>query len=249
MKFVLLVLLSVSFVFCHQDIEAKKKPRFLLAGGAEWGTIHNKEIGKNFHQSGRSLKYYGEIIYRYNGFNNLVISGGYVMDSLNFRNTNIFPSPTDNGYYSLTRNNIYGLIKTESAFAGLAYLLSIGSNKLGFDLQFGISGKYVYNAVRYDMPDEVYRYALKGELQPFNVFLQPRLALKISYFRFGASYEIPLMDHMNHSYLLESRPDKPTGDLQGLRMDNPVLYLSVSMALPVDKAFQLLNNYVEKQLQ
>lgn len=242
-----IALWSVIFV---GSAEAKSKPRVLFAGGAEWGVIHSKTVGSNFYQSGRSMKYYGEIIYRYNGLNHLVFTGGYVMDSLNFRNNNAFPVSTTNGYYSLKEYNVYGLIKTQSALLGVAYLLSIGSNTLGIDLQFGVSGKYTYEALRYGMPNETYEYALHNEIQPFNVFFQPRIALKISYFRFGATYEMPLMDHINHNYILQSRPgESRSADMQGVRMDNPILYLSASMVLPLGKAFKLLNNYAEKKLK
>ncbi len=229
---ILTLCLLFSLIYTKQ-LSAQSKSRISVAGGAEWGWIHNKAVGKNYHQSGQANKYYGEFIYRYNGLNNLVVTGGYIKDSLNFRNTNPYLIPTTNGHYQITAFNTYGLIKTESVFLGVAYLLSVGST-VGVDFQMGVSGKYIFDAIRYEMPHEVYQYALRDEIQPFNILLQPRMALRFSYLRLGVSYEMPLWDNINHDNLLKNQQGKSrNSDMQGVRMDNPILFFSASLIVPL----------------
>lgn len=231
-KSIYIIALFLLIHLAHSN--AQKRARVYVAAGTERGWIHNKPVGKSYHQSGQATRYYGEFIYRYNGLNHLVITGGYMTDSLNFRNKSTFIKASSNGHYQTASYNTYGLIKTQSAFLGAAYLLSIGSSKIGMDFQMGLSGKYIFESIRYDMPDESYKYALRDEIIPFNLMLQPRIALRLSYIRLSMSYEMPLWDHLDHDYLLKNRPGKSrSSDMQGLRMDNPILFFSASFLLPL----------------
>ncbi|TAJ11838.1 hypothetical protein DMA11_15375 [Marinilabiliaceae bacterium JC017] len=242
------LLLLFLFIISWQmgDAQSKRRPRVQLAGGAEYGWTHVKAIGDNYHQSSRSIRYYGELIYRYNGLNHVILSGGYSQDSLSFRNTNTYLTDISDGYGHMEAFTTNGLIKTKSAWVGAAYMLGLGSRNFGLDIQMGVSGRYIFEAVRYNMPDERFYYRLGKEIQPFNIVLQPRLALRISYLRLGVSYEVPLMDHINHDLLVKYKPyEHKSADMRGLRMDSPMLFLSASLALPVEKAIVFLSNAVE----
>jgi len=246
-----IVLILVVWCGLLQGLEAQKKrrPRVLLAGGVEMGWSHTRPLGNNYHQNARSTRYYGEFIYRYNGLNHFVISGGYSRDSLTFRNNNTYLTDVSEGYGHISSFHTNGLIKTQSAWFGGAWLLTLGRPLFGLDIQLGASGRYIFEAIRYGMPDETFEYRLDKEIQPFNVVLQPKLALRLSYFRFAVSYEVPLLDHINHNYLIKMKPyEHRSADMRGLRMDNSLLFLSVSLALPVEKAITFLSNEIEKKL-
>lgn len=244
MKYIICLLL---FVFTLQNVEAKKKrPRMYLSGGAEYGWAHNKEIGNNYYQSSASLRFYGEYIYRYNGLNHFVISGGFSQDSLSFRNNNSYLTDISQGFAYKESFSTNALIKSKSVYAGGAYLLTIGKPMLGIDIQLGGSVKYMYEAVRNSMPDDKYEYALKDEIQPFNVLIQPKIMFRISYLRLGASYEIPIMDHINHETIINYLPyEHRSADMRGIRMDYPSLYLSASLVLPIEDAMDFISKAID----
>lgn len=243
------ILLFCIVVTVWANAQYSSRPRVRLAGGVELGWSHNKAIGRQYHQNTNSIRYFGEVIYRYNGLNHLVISGAYSQDSLSFQNQSSYLTNISGGYGNTQQFQTKGLIKTRSAWFGGAWLLSIGKPKLGFDVQLGASGRYIYEAVRYGLPDETFEYTLKEEIQPFNIILQPKLAIRLSFFRFAASYEYPLMDHINHDFILEHLPyEHPSADMRGLRWDQPMFYLSGSLALPVDKAIELLDDVLSEYL-
>ena len=198
-------------------------------------------IGRGYEQNIKSTRYMADLSWRYNGANHLVVEGGYRYDSCAFVNNAEYLNPDASEFF---RYNSQGMIKTKSAILGVAYKLAFNGNTFGVSLQSGVSGQYIYQASRYNLPDEEFEYRLYDEIQPFNLLWRTKVGLRMSIFHVLIGYETPFFDTLNHEAIIGTLPghqDNPSADLRGLRLDTDALFVSLAMQITFGEVYQMFN--------
>lgn len=215
--------------------------RWSLTGGYELGFMNSGRIGKGYEQNIKSTRYIGDVAWRYNGANHLVLEGGYRYDSCAFVNNVEYLMPDESAFFSYNTN---GMLKMNSALLGLAYRLALNGETFGVMIQTGATGQYMYQASRYRLPDEHFEYRLYDEINPFNVLWRTKIGLRLSVFQINIGYERPFYNTINHNEVIKPLPDEknPSAALRGIRLDSEVLYVSIGMKVTLGQAYKIFNN-------
>ncbi|MGM0375640.1 MAG: hypothetical protein ACQEQ0_02590 [Bacteroidota bacterium] len=215
--------------------------RIALTGGYETGLMNTGRIGKGYEQNTKSTRYMADLAWRYNGANHLVVEGGYRYDSCAFVNNAEYLAPNENEFFQY---NSRGMIKMKSALLGVAYRLALYGNTFGVSLQSGLSGQYIYQASRYSLPDEKFKYRLYDEIAPFNLLLRTKIGLRLSIFHILVGYEHPFYDSLNHQQITSSLPGDEknrSADLRGLRFDADAFFVSFAVKISFGEAYKTFN--------
>ena len=234
------VLLSI-LVFLLFLPQSWGQSRHSLTGGYEMGLMHVGRLGTGYEQNMKSTRYVVDWAWRYNGANHLVVEGGYRDDSCAYVNNVEYLNPNASAFESY---NTHSMFKMKSAMLGLAYRLALNSEMLGVMLQTGATGQYMYQASRYQLPDEHFEYRLYDEINPFNVLWRTKLGLRLSVFHIMVGYEMPFYDTINHDEVLGTLPgdaSNRSADLRGLRLDAEAFFVSFAVKITLGQAYQTFN--------
>ena len=216
--------------------------RISLTAGYEMGFMNLGRIGTGYEQNMKSTRYMGDLAWRYNGANHLVIEGGYRYDSCAFVNNVEYLNPDASAFF---KYNTEGMIKMKSALLGVAYRLALNGETFGVSLQSGVAGQYIYQASRYALPHEEFEYRLYDEINPVNLLWRTKIGLRLSVFHVMVGYEAPFFDTINHDEVLKTLPGDPknrSADLRGLRLDADALFVQFAMRLTLGEAYKVFNN-------
>lgn len=235
------LLLAILLLLCVM-FSASGQSRISLTGGYEMGFMNLGRIGTGYEQNMKSTRYMGDLAWRYNGANHLVIEGGYRYDSCAFVNNAEYLNPDASAFF---KYNTEGMIKMKSALLGVAYRLALNGETFGVSLQSGVTGQYIYQASRYALPQEEFEYRLYDEINPVNLLWRTKIGLRLSIFHILVGYESPFFDTINHDKVLKTLPGDPknrSADLRGLRLDADAIFIQFAMRLTLGEAYKVFNN-------
>jgi hypothetical protein len=221
--------------------ESFSQSRFSVTGGGEIGLMNLGRLGSGYEQNMKSMRFIGDVAWRYNGANHLVFEGGYRYDSCAFVNNVEYLMPDKSAFGSYETN---GMLKMKSALLGLAYRLAFKGKNFGMMIQTGAMGQYMFQASRFRLHDEKFEYRLYDEINPFNVLWRTKVGLRLSMFHVMVGYEMPFYDTIDHDEILSTLPgdqSNRSADLRGVRLDADAFFISIGVKLTLGEMYQTFN--------